>query len=99
MCASIRAPKTFLAYPTNQAEEQALDALAGGITTFWVGIDDLVTSGTWKNSQGGTQAFLPWTNGNPSSGATKDCVEEITQSNAIDNVTCGGAMAAICACE
>lgn len=90
---------TYLAFPENMMELQAMDALAGSINTYWVGISDLQTSGTWMNVKGATQGYLPWDQGSPSAGATKDCVEALTQNTTIDNVACTGTLPTICACE
>jgi hypothetical protein len=90
---------TYLAYPEGTPELQAMDALAGGINNYWVGISDIVTPGTWKNVKGGTQTYLPWDSGNPSAGANKDCVEVLTQNTTIDNTSCTTNFAAMCGCE
>jgi hypothetical protein len=98
-CTNAGAPHTYLAYPDTMAELQAMDALAGGVNTYWIGIDDLIAAGTWKNSNGGTQTYLPWQGGNPSSNPNDQCVEALSQTTTILNDRCTTSFPAMCACE
>jgi hypothetical protein len=98
-CNSAGAPHTFLGYPENLTELQAMDALAGTINTYWIGIDDQVTAGTWKNSMGATQTYLPWQGGSPSANPNDQCVEVLTQNTSIQNDRCNTNFPAMCECE
>lgn len=62
---SATAPTAYLAIPDNDVELAALDALPGVGASYWVGITDSATEGTWKNVKGATQTFLPWQTGAP----------------------------------
>jgi len=98
-CTASSPGSAYLAIPDDANELDALDTLAGSAADYWVGISDLATPGTWQNTKNATQTFLPWTNGTPSPGAGKDCVEAITDSAEIDNTHCTTALPAICECE
>jgi hypothetical protein len=65
----------YLVIPDNADELAALVELATS-TRFWVGITDMVTEGTWVNTLGQPQTFLPWEMNRPnmSGNNNDDCV-------------------------
>jgi len=58
-------PMAYLAIPDDPTELAALDALPGVGASYWVGITDSATEGTWLNVKGAVQSFLPWATGAP----------------------------------
>ena len=90
-----------LAIPDDATELTALDTFAGGIPTYWIGVDDMATEGTFVTVLNTAQTFLPWDVGQPdnSGGAGgSDCVEVLTATAKFDDVRCNSNLAAICEC-
>jgi hypothetical protein len=93
--------RAHLAVPDNAAELTALQGLATG--TFWVGINDRVTEGTFVKSSGGPATFLPWAGGEPDNGGPnpgQDCVAAMATTISTEVCDGGGAnRPAACECE
>jgi Lectin C-type domain len=93
---------TYLAIPDDAGELGALDTLAGATVTYWVGISDSATEGTWRTVKGGTQTFLPWETGHPTTTPPNnqdDCVRVVTADAKFFDDKCNTQLAAICECE
>jgi hypothetical protein len=100
-CAALSAT-TYLAIPDDTAELTALDTLAGQITTYWVGVTDAATEGTWLTVKGAPQTFLPWEPGHPTTQPPNnqdDCVRAVTADAKFFDDKCNTQFAAICECE
>ena len=100
-CAALSST-TYLAIPDDMNELGALDTLAGATTTYWVGISDAATEGTWLTVKGGTQTFLPWETGHPTTSPPNnqnDCVRVVTADAKFFDDKCNTQLAAICECE
>jgi hypothetical protein len=100
-CAA-QGPTTYLAIPDDATELGALDTLAGATATYWVGISDTATEGTWLTVKGGTQTFLPWETGHPITtppNNQNDCVRVVTADAKFFDDKCNTQLAAICECE
>jgi hypothetical protein len=93
--------RAYLAVPDDPAELTAIQGLATG--TFWVGINDRVTEGTYLKSNGGTATVLPWATGQPDNaggGTGQDCVAGTATTISDEDCTGGGAnKPAACECE
>jgi hypothetical protein len=88
----------YLAVPDDLAELQALATLSG-VARFWVGINDLVTEGTFVTVLGAPATFLPWEPGAPNDGGGgEDCVEAISATAQLNDQRCNTKLAAICEC-
>jgi hypothetical protein len=87
--------RAFLAVPDDAAELAALQALAAG--TFWVGISDRLTEGTFVAETGGAPTFLSWKNGEPDAVGDQDCVEATATTISTDD--CTGSRLFVCECE
>jgi hypothetical protein len=104
-CRALSEMRAYLAVPNSPAELAGLYALAGD--TFWVGINDRTTEGTFvEEATGGVWiSSVPWASGEPDNGdggPVEDCVAA-TASSISDNV-CGasGGVAdrpAVCECN
>ena len=42
---------------------------------FWIGINDLVTEGTFQYATGGDLVYTNWQSGEPNNSGGEDCVE------------------------
>jgi hypothetical protein len=97
-----RAASTFayLAIPDDAGELAALDTLAGASASYWVGIDDLTTEGTFLTVKNVPATFLPWDPPAPdNAGPGEDCVEAITALAKLNDQRCNMQLPAICECE
>ncbi len=90
----------YLAIPDDLGELQALATVAAQ-GRFWVGITDSVNEGTWLNTKGAPQTFLPWEAGAPNTGNNQDdCVEADAATSLIKDQRCGNTQyVAVCECE
>jgi hypothetical protein len=91
----------YLAIPDDATELAALDTLAGGASaTYWVGIDDLTTEGTFLTVKNAPATFLPWDPPAPDdAGPGEDCVEAVTALAKFNDQRCNMQLPAICECE
>lgn len=90
----------YLAVPDTIEELTALDMLAGA-SNYWIGISDIATEGTWINSLGMPQTFLPWqppAPDNAAGGQGEDCVEALSATHTINDRRCNQSLPAICEC-
>ena len=93
--------KSYLAVPNDLAELAAMATLSG-VTSFWIGIDDRATEGTYIQASGGPATFLPWATGQPDNaggGGGQDCVAGATAT--ISDEDCSGngsSRIAVCEC-
>jgi len=98
-CAS-DAPRAYLAIPDDATELLSLDGLASPATRYWVGIDDLATTGAFETVLNTTQTFLPWAAGQPASGVPpQDCVAVLSQTAELETDRCSLVGVAVCECE
>lgn len=102
-CTSTSA-SAYLAIPDDAGELAAMVELATS-TQFWVGVTDQATEGTWVNTKGAMQTFLPWAANRPniSSNNSDDCVIAVDNGGSAATFTddrCGSTqLPAICECE
>lgn len=85
----------YLAIPDTPAELQSLEQLVGPTRT-WIGIDDVAVEGTYRNTFGMLQVFLPWAAGEPN-GNAQDCVY-LDSGNLADG-GCGEQHPSVCECN
>jgi len=93
---------TYVAIPDDAGELGALDTLVGATSTYWVGISDSATEGTWQTVKGGTQTFLPWETGHPTTTPPNnqdDCVRVVTTDAKFFDDKCNTQLATVCECE
>jgi hypothetical protein len=90
------ASRAYLAIPDDVLELMSLHSLANG--SFWIGINDQVTEGTFIDVTGRAATFLPWGAGQPDNAAPgEDCVAG--QSATLLDMDCNANFVAICECE
>jgi hypothetical protein len=90
----------YLAIPDDATELAALDTLAGASPSYWVGIDDLTTEGTFLTVKNMPATFLPWDPPAPDdAGPGEDCVEALTTLAKFNDQRCNMQLPAICECE
>ena len=94
-------PFSYLAIPDDATELAALDALAGSIALYWVGVDDIATEGTFLTVKNVPATFLPWQPPAPDDAPPgEDCVEAITAVAMFNDDRCNNTqLAAICECD
>jgi len=89
------APIAYLAIPDDQTE---LTGLATLLTQFWIGIDDLVTEGTYVTAKGNQATFLPFAPNEPTGNQQQNCL--FVDGNAqLHDQQCTSNLPAICECE
>jgi hypothetical protein len=95
----------YLAIPDDATELAALDTLAGATATYWVGVSDSATEGTWLTVKNAPQTFLPWAPGHPTTtppNNSDDCVHVVTANQPAQQFVddkCNMQLPAICECE
>ena len=89
------AEMTYLAIPNTTAELMAITALNGSNKT-WVGINDIVTEGTFQTSLNMTATFLPWAASEPDNNGNQDCVAGT--GSTISTEDCDQTFKAVCEC-
>lgn len=96
-CAATSA-SAYLAHPEDAAELAALGTLAA--STFWVGISDMGTEGTFVTLQGGAPPSSLWLPGEPDGGQQVDCVAAMMSGGnyGFADERCNQQYAAICEC-
>jgi hypothetical protein len=91
--------KAYLAVPDDLTELQAMDTAIGAGATYWVGISDSQTEGTWRTVLDTIQTFLPWLAPAPDDqNPGEDCVEAIAASHQFNDDRCNTKLPAICEC-
>ncbi len=91
-----------LARIDSAAEQAFVDPLIGqgangGSDEIWMGANDLVTEGTFLWVDGAALTYTDWRAGQPSGGATEDCVVwDLDDSNRWDDRPCGSPTGYIC---
>ncbi len=88
----------YLAIPDDAGELLALAAVAGQ-PEFWVGITDSATEGTWLNTKGAVQTFLPWAPGAPAMGNNQDDCATAISATQIRDERCNQGRVGVCECE
>ena len=90
----------YLAIPDDLAELQAIATLAAQ-ARFWVGITDSAIEGTWLNTKGTVQTFLPWETGSPNTANNNqdDCVQGLMATSQFRDERCNMAFVGVCECE
>ncbi len=90
--------KAHLFAPADIGELTAVDTLVGGTGTYWTGINDQTTQGTYVNTFGVAQTYLPWASGNPSSQAMDACTYATNVGHQIAEDRCNVSRPAVCEC-
>ena len=90
--------KSHLFAPGDITELTAIDTLVGGTGTYWTGINDKTTQGTYVNTFGVAQTYLPWATGNPSSAAMDECTYATNVGHEIAEDRCNVCRPAVCEC-
>jgi hypothetical protein len=89
---------SHLAAPENLAELTALDTAAGP-GNYWLGITDSLAEGTWRNTLGAIQTYLPWQPPAPDdANPGEDCVEALPATHTINDARCNNKLPSICEC-
>lgn len=92
----------YLIIPDDATELMAIDALTTTPGTYWIGVGDAATEGTYLNIKNMPQMFLPWDTaaGEPNNGPPEeDCVDAHKANNFFYTDKCSIKMAAVCECE
>lgn len=90
-------PKTYLAWPLNSGELNALRAQDSG-NDVWIGISDTANPGTYATVTLMQATYLPWANGEPD--ATKHCVVARSTQNRIATADCAATqLVGVCECS
>jgi hypothetical protein len=92
----------YLAIPDDAGELTAIDTIAGGAGTYWVGLSDGSQTNTYKTVMNATATFLPWATSQPTTnnpGHQNDCVEADASAATFSNADCASSMAAVCECD
>jgi hypothetical protein len=99
-CRNTSGMRAYLAVPNSPTELTGLHTLAGG--TFWVGINDRNTEGTYIEAETGGvwMSSVPWAAGEPDNLGNQDCVA--ATATTISTEACDGGNAnrpAVCECN
>jgi hypothetical protein len=89
----------YLAIPGDANELAAIASLLQQTQTFWVGISDQQTEGTYLTVKGDAASFLPWESGQPNNTGNSDCVEASSTQHTYNDRSCGAPERAVCECE
>ncbi|HEY4176311.1 MAG TPA: C-type lectin domain-containing protein [Kofleriaceae bacterium] len=90
----------YLVIPDDATELAAVaNRFSGQTQTFWVGITDAATEGTFLTVKGAAATFLPWQGGQPDNSGNSDCVETNRTQHTYNDRTCGTQERAMCECE
>jgi hypothetical protein len=89
----------YLVIPDSADELGAVSTLFMQTQTFWVGVTDAQTEGTFLTVKGDAETFLPWAPGQPNNTGNSDCVEADRSQHTYNDRTCGTPERAICECE
>ena len=93
-------PFAYLTIPDDTTEQGGLDTLAGANALYWIGVDDLVTEGTFLTVKNVAPTFHPWATGQPNNGPpAENCVEAITATGEWNDDRCNTNLPAICECD
>jgi hypothetical protein len=99
--ATTTAANLFVPNDLAGTELAALDAVVGE-TSYWIGVNDIVTDGTFVALPDNlAQAYLPWEAGAPSNGVNppQNCVAVITATNQFNDLRCNNTnLPAVCEC-
>jgi len=91
---------SHLAAPEDITELTAIDG-AVAVAAHWVGVTDSAMEGTWRNTLGAIQTYLPWippAPDNNAGGQGEDCVEGITATHGFNDRRCNDKLPAVCEC-
>src|SRR5262245_52577610 len=91
------APIAYLAIPDDQTELDGLAAMSGN--DFWVGIDDIMTEGTYITAKGVPATFLPFAAGEPTGTPQQNCLLAKGGNGKLADQNCSTNFVAICECE
>jgi hypothetical protein len=100
-CRATDPTRAYLAIPDNLAEMQAMSAAATA-ATFWIGISDQTTEGTYLTVKNATPTFLVWQAGQPDNaggGDGEDCVAALSATSTLQDDRCNRQYRALCECE
>jgi hypothetical protein len=100
-CRATDPTRAYLAIPDNLAEMQAMSAAATA-ATFWVGIHDQTTEGTYVTVKNATPTFLDWAPTQPDNaggGDGEDCVAGLSGTAKLQDDRCNKQYRALCECE
>jgi hypothetical protein len=78
------------------ASEQTIVWSNVGATNAWIGLNDIVTEGTWQSVTGSYWPYMHWDTGEPNNtGGNEDCVQ-FTATGAWNDATCTNTYGYIC---
>lgn len=92
-------PNAYLVIPDDANELNAVSTLFMQTMTFWIGVTDAQTEGTFLTVKGAPATFLPWQTGQPNDVGNSDCVEASRTAHTYNDRTCATQERAICECE
>lgn len=92
---------SYMAIPDDAGELAALSTAAGNSQTYWIGVSDKQTEGTWLTVLNTAQSFFQWATG-PQQPDDKmpgeDCVAALSSDNTFSDEKCGDSHMTICEC-
>lgn len=80
------------------AEEDTFVRSIGGNATFWIGLDDLTTEGTFRWVNAAAVAYRRFSLGEPNDNGPEDCVM-VNADGSWNDTDCGETRPAVCECE